>query len=210
MGTFTREGTWGAARHELPELAKLGITVVEIMPVADFPGRFGWNTTVWAGLRPWPFMASPTNSAASSMMRSERAWPGCWMLFRTPLGPDGGTTWRSFQKTTSPNQQRVGRGHQLRRRKRCPVRQHVAANAAYWIDEYHLDGLRLDATQQIFDASAEHILAAIDASVGARRGLKVIAENEPQIASLLRHWRAAVTVLTGCGTTTFTTAPASH
>ena len=147
MGTFTREGTWGAARHELPELAKLGITVVEIMPVADFPGRFGWDTTVWAGLRPWPFMASPTNSAASSMMRSERAWPGCWMLFRTPLGPDGGTTWRSFQKTTSPNQQRVGRGHQLRRRKRCPVRQHVAANAAYWIDEYHLDGLRLDATQ---------------------------------------------------------------
>ncbi|HEV3202649.1 MAG TPA: alpha-amylase family glycosyl hydrolase, partial [Bryobacteraceae bacterium] len=43
VGTFTREGTWEAARRELPELASLGITVVEIMPVADFPGRFGWG-----------------------------------------------------------------------------------------------------------------------------------------------------------------------
>src|SRR6185436_8745817 len=43
VGTFTREGTWGAARRELPELADVGVTVVELMPVADFPGRFGWG-----------------------------------------------------------------------------------------------------------------------------------------------------------------------
>src|SRR5204862_3900830 len=43
VGTFTSEGTWNAATHELPELAALGITVIELMPVADFPGRFGWG-----------------------------------------------------------------------------------------------------------------------------------------------------------------------
>ncbi len=64
-----------------------------------------------------------------------------------------------------------------------PVREFFLANAAYWVDEFHIDGLRLDATQQIFDHSPEHILAAIRARVreAARgRATLVVAENETQ------------------------------
>src|SRR5262249_46216466 len=70
-----------------------------------------------------------------------------------------------------------------------PVREFFIANAGYWVDEFHLDGLRLDATQQIFDQSAEHILTAIArrarAAAGRRSGL-LVAENEPQDARLIR------------------------
>src|SRR5262249_42621903 len=69
------------------------------------------------------------------------------------------------------------------------VREFFAANAAYWVDEFHLDGLRLDATQQIFDASDENIQAVITrrARAAARgRATYVVAENEPQHAQLVR------------------------
>src|SRR5204863_4703167 len=70
-----------------------------------------------------------------------------------------------------------------------PVREFFVANAGYWIDEFHLDGLRLDATQQIFDASPEHILAALTRRVreAARgRATLLVAENEPQNTRLVR------------------------
>src|SRR5262249_21829960 len=70
-----------------------------------------------------------------------------------------------------------------------PVREFFVSNAGYWIEEFHLDGLRLDATQQIFDNSADHILAAVTRRVreAARgRGTLVVAENEPQHIKLVR------------------------
>src|SRR5256885_767320 len=70
-----------------------------------------------------------------------------------------------------------------------PVREFFVSNAVYWIQEFHLDGLRLDATQQIFDRSAEHILAAISrkAREAARgRGIYLVAENESQHSKLVR------------------------
>src|SRR5205807_311683 len=70
-----------------------------------------------------------------------------------------------------------------------PVREFFVANAGYWIDEFHLDGLRLDATQQIFDASPEHVLVAIARRVreaASGRATLLVAENEPQHTRLLR------------------------
>jgi maltooligosyltrehalose trehalohydrolase len=70
-----------------------------------------------------------------------------------------------------------------------PVREFYISNAIYWITEFHLDGLRFDATQQMFDASQEHILAAITRAVrgaGGSRSLFLVAENEPQRSSLVR------------------------
>ena len=69
-----------------------------------------------------------------------------------------------------------------------PVRELVTANAAYWIDEFHLDGLRIDATQQIFDRSPDHVLAAIARAAraaGRGRRIFVVGENEPQDCRLL-------------------------
>src|SRR6185369_9872920 len=70
-----------------------------------------------------------------------------------------------------------------------PVREFFLANAAYWIQEFHMDGLRLDATQQIFDSSSEHILAAISRrvqEVAGKRGVILVGENEPQHSELAR------------------------
>ncbi len=70
-----------------------------------------------------------------------------------------------------------------------PVREFFVANAGYWIDEFHLDGLRLDATQPIYDRSEEHILAAIGArraTAAAGRPIVIVAENEPQETRLVR------------------------
>src|SRR5438067_3331720 len=70
-----------------------------------------------------------------------------------------------------------------------PVREFFVSNAGYWIDEFHLDGLRLDATQQIFDRSPEHILAAVGKRVretARGRSTILVAENEPQDTRLVR------------------------
>src|SRR5262249_41503263 len=78
-----------------------------------------------------------------------------------------------------------------------PVREFFVHNAAHWIDEYHLDGLRLDATQSIFDDSGEHVLSEICCAARAaagRRGIILVAENEPQDVRLLRRREAG-----GCG-----------
>src|SRR5205807_6480372 len=70
-----------------------------------------------------------------------------------------------------------------------PVREFFVANAGYWIDEYHMDGLRLDATQQILDNSPQHVLAAVGARVREAAGGRatiIVAENEPQETRLVR------------------------
>src|SRR4029453_19456028 len=72
-----------------------------------------------------------------------------------------------------------------------PVAEFFLANARRWIDEFHMDGLRLDATQSIFDESDEHVLAAIGRAVRAAargRGRIIVAENEPQRARLAAPW----------------------
>jgi maltooligosyltrehalose trehalohydrolase len=71
----------------------------------------------------------------------------------------------------------------------APVREFIIANAGYWIDEFHLDGLRLDATQQIFDATSPHVLAEITRrarEAAHERSIIVVAENEPQHVKLIR------------------------
>ena len=74
IGTFTREGTWDAARRELPELAAAGITVVEVMPVADFPGRFGWGYDGVGLFAPVASTAARTTSGALSTTRIAPGW----------------------------------------------------------------------------------------------------------------------------------------
>ncbi len=74
VGTFTREGNWQAAAEQLEELAATGITVIELMPLADFPGRLGGVMTAWTYLRRLGCMGSRTTCAASSTGRMRWAW----------------------------------------------------------------------------------------------------------------------------------------
>lgn len=105
------------------------------------------------------------------------------------LGPDGNYLWR-FSRDYFSSRYQCEWGDLLNfdGPNAAPVRDYVLANAAYWIQEFHLDGLRIDATQQIFDSSAEHILAAIVRTVhkvGAPRRTYIVGENEPQKVKLL-------------------------
>ena len=106
------------------------------------------------------------------------------------LGPDGNYLGRfSSDYFSSRYQNEWGEAINFDGENSGPVREFFSANAAYWIREFHLDGLRLDATQQIFDASQEHILAEIAQvarNAAEERSIFIVAENETQEARLVR------------------------
>lgn len=190
VGTFTPEGTWAAAERLLPYLAETGITMIELMPIADFPGEFGWGYDGVSLFAPTRLYGTP-----DELRRFVDAAHGLGIavildVVYNHLGPSGNylgefspdyftdryvNEWGAPVNFDGPNS--------------GPVREFFIANAAYWIDEFHMDGLRLDATQQMFDASVESVVAAMTRAVreaaGTRRTV-VIAENEPQDVIFLR------------------------
>lgn len=190
VGTFTPEGTWEAAVAQLPHLADLGVTVLEVMPVSEFPGRFGWG---YDGVN----LFAPTRlyGGPDDMRRFVDRAHGLGMavildVVYNHLGPDGNhLTGFADAYFTGRYENEWGEAINFDGPDSGPVREFFIANAAYWVDEYHLDGLRLDATQQIFDASPVNVMAEIGGAVRAAargRATIVIGENEPQHASLLR------------------------
>jgi maltooligosyltrehalose trehalohydrolase len=190
VGTFTREGTWQAATRELDELARIGITVLELMPVADFPGRFGWGYDGVALFAPTRLYGTPDDFRRFVDRAHALSLAVIVDVVYNHLGPDGNYLPRfSDRYFTDRYENEWGDPINFDGDDAAPVREYFIANAGYWVDEFHLDGLRLDATQQIFDASADHIIGAIVRRVreAARgRATIVVAENEPQDVRLLR------------------------
>lgn len=190
VGTFTREGNWDAAIEQLGELAKLGITAVEVMPVAEYSGTFGWG---YDGVD----LFAPTRNygTADDFRAFVNAAHGYGVgvlldVVYNHIGPDG-NYFAKFSKDyfTAEHTTEWGEAINFYGENSGPVRQFFIANASYWIKEFHLDGLRLDATQSIFDKSKTHILA--DITRGARRAAEprsviIVAENESQRTKLIR------------------------
>ncbi|MGE0128423.1 MAG: malto-oligosyltrehalose trehalohydrolase [Blastocatellales bacterium] len=191
VGTFTREGTWAAAARELDELARLGITVLEIMPVADFPGNFGWGYDGVNLFAPTRLYGSP-DDFRRFVDRAHALRMGVILdVVYNHLGPDGNYL-REFAEDYFTGRYTTDWGEAINYdgENSGPVREYFIANAGYWIDEFHLDGLRLDATQNIYDLSDDHILAAIARRVreAARgRATIIVAENESQETILVRE-----------------------
>jgi maltooligosyltrehalose trehalohydrolase len=186
VGTFTPEGTCAAAAEQLPELARLGITVVELMPLADFPGRFGWGydgVSLWAPTR----LYGTPDDLRRFVDRAHASGVGVILdVVYNHLGPDGNYLGRfSSEYFTDRYQNEWGEAINFDGPGAAPVREFFVENAGYWIEEFHLDGLRLDATQQIFDASPRHLVAEVAARVrqaaaAAGRSAYISVENEPQ------------------------------
>jgi maltooligosyltrehalose trehalohydrolase len=190
VGTFTREGTWEAASRELPELAALGITVVEMMPVAEFEGRFGWGYDGVDQFAPSHLYGSPAD-LRHFIDRAHAAGIAVILdVVYNHLGPVGNYL-SAFAPAyfTRKYENEWGDAINFDGADAGPVREFFAANAGYWIDEFHFDGLRLDATQQIFDASPRNVMAVIAGTVREKahgRRTLLVAENEPQHAELVR------------------------
>ncbi|MBI3407064.1 MAG: malto-oligosyltrehalose trehalohydrolase [Planctomycetes bacterium] len=190
VGTFTREGTWQATARELPELARLGVTVLEVMPVADFPGRFGWGYDGVNLFAPTRLYGSP-DDFRRFVDQAHAAGLGVILdVVYNHFGPDGNYL-RAFSAAyfNELHKNEWGEAINFDGPDSGPVREFFVANSGYWIDEFHLDGLRLDATQQIHDSSAEHVLTAIGRRLReAARGRKtlIVAENDRQEAKIVR------------------------
>jgi maltooligosyltrehalose trehalohydrolase len=193
VGTFTPEGTWAAAARELPELAACGVTCVEVMPVAEFPGSFGWGydgVDLYAPTR----LYGPPDDFRRFVDAAHRNGLGVILdVVYNHLGPDGNYL-KAFAPAYFTDRHKTEWGEAINYDgpDSGPVREFFAANAGYWVDEFHLDGLRLDATQAIFDDTpdpSKHILTEIGRRVreaAKGRGTIVVTENEPQLPKLVR------------------------
>jgi len=189
IGTYTREGTWAAAGRRLKELAELGVTILEIMPVSDFPGRFGWGYDGVNLYAPTRLYGAPDDFRAFVDRAHGLGLAVILDVVYNHLGPDGNFLPRFSPRYFSSAPTDWGPSINFDGEGSEPVREYFVSNAAYWIAEYHLDGLRLDATQSILDSSPVHVLfeagRAARAAAG-RRPIVLFAENEPQEARLAR------------------------
>jgi len=191
IGTFTAGGTWAAAIEYLPGLAELGITCIEMMPVADFPGRFGWGYDGVDLFAPTRLYGRPCDLRRFVDRAHGLGLAVILDVVYNHIGPDGNYL-KSFAPAyfTDRYANEWGEALNFDGPDSTAVREFFVANAGYWIDEYHFDGLRLDATQQIFDSSSDHVLAVIARRVreaaGGRRTTFIAAENEAQVARLAR------------------------
>jgi maltooligosyltrehalose trehalohydrolase len=190
IGTFTAEGTYAAAAERLPSLHELGVTMIEIMPLADAPGRFGWGydgVNLWAPNR----LYGRPDDLRRLVAGAHAVGIGVILdVVYNHIGPNENYLGCfSSDYFTARHKNEWGDAINFDGNNATPSREFFIENAGYWIEEFHLDGLRLDATQAMFDASDDHILAAIGRRVRAAakgRGTYVVSENEPQETRLVR------------------------
>ena len=189
VGTFTVEGTFHAAAEKLEYLHSLGITTIELMPVAECAGRWNWG---YDGVD----MFAPNHhygeydALKRFVDRAHSLGMGVILdVVYNHLGPDGNYLSRfSSQYFTKKYQTEWGDALNYDGEGSQPVREFIIQNACEWISEFHLDGLRLDATQSIFDSGKVHVLAELvrRARLAAKqRQIIIISENEPQHATHL-------------------------
>jgi maltooligosyltrehalose trehalohydrolase len=190
LGTFTPEGTFAAALRELQELADLGVTVIELMPIAEFPGKFGWGYDGVNLFAPAHIYGTP-DDLRRFIDRAHAVGLGVILdVVYNHLGPDGNYLSEfATDYFTDKHKTDWGAAINFDGENSAPVRDYYLANAAYWIEEFHFDGFRFDATQNIYDDSPDHILAAIARRVRAAangRSTILVAENEPQQVKLVQ------------------------
>jgi maltooligosyltrehalose trehalohydrolase len=182
VGTFTSEGTWSAAGAHLESLADLGITIIEMMPVADFAGRHGWGYDGVNLYAPTHLYGTPDDLRAFVDRAHGLKLAVILDVVYNHVGPDGNYL-AEFSADYFTDRYTNDWGQAINFETSAPARAFFVENAGYWIDEFHFDGLRLDATQDVRDASSEHVVAEMIRTArraAGSRSIYVVAENEPQ------------------------------
>jgi maltooligosyltrehalose trehalohydrolase len=190
VGTFTQGGTWRTAMEQLPHLVDVGITVLEVMPVSEFPGRFGWGYDGVFPYAPTRLYGTPDEFRAFVDRAHALGLAVILDVVYNHLGPDGCVFSRYADSYfTDRYENEWGEPLNFDGPDAAPVREYFGCNGGYWVEEFHLDGLRLDATQSIHDASDDHIITVIARQTRARargRDVLLVTENEPQDVRMLR------------------------
>ena len=191
VGTFTPEGTLAAAAARLDHLADLGVTALELMPLADFPGRWGWGYDGVLPFAPESWYGRPEDLKAFVQACHARRLAVFLDVVYNHFGPEGNflhayaPAFFSRRHATPWGDAINFDGEGCRE-----VRAFFRENALYWLEEYHMDGLRLDAAHAIHDDSAPHILeeiaTAVHARFAGRRRVHLVLENDGNEARWLR------------------------
>jgi len=190
VGTFTPEGTWRAAAEKLEQLKNDGITLLEMMPIADFPGRFGWGYDGVDLFAPTRLYGTPDDLRAF-VDRAHSLGLGVILdVVYNHFGPDGnylGVYSDDYFRHDLPKE--WGDPINFDGKNSGPVREFYITNGRYWIEEFHFDGFRFDATQSVYDNSDEYIIGAVGRAArqaAGRRTIVLVAENESQETKLAR------------------------
>ena len=190
VGTFTREGTFAAVADRLDHLVALGVTAVELMPVADFPGRWGWGYDGVLPFAPEATYGQPEDLKALVEACHARGFAVFLDVVYNHFGPEGNylhryapaffsldrkTPWGDALNFDAPGSE--------------VARAFVVHNALYWLEEFHLDGLRLDAVHAMADGSSDHVLTELARAVvegpGRDRLVHLVLENNANETRLL-------------------------
>jgi maltooligosyltrehalose trehalohydrolase len=190
-GTFTPEGTFRSATEPLDHLVDLGVTHVELMPVAAFAGRHGWGYDGVDLYAPHPAYGGPEDLKTLVDACHDRGLAVLLDVVYNHLGPEGNYLDRYGPYFTDDYVTPWGRAVNLDGRWSHEVRRFFADNALMWLRDYHFDGLRLDAIHALFDRSAVHFLEQLateveDLAVAVGRNLVLIAESELNDPRLVR------------------------
>ncbi len=186
VGTFTRDGTYDAAIEHLPRLAEMGFTAIELMPIAQFPGRWGWGYDGVFHFAPHNAYGTPDDLRGFVDAAHKCGLMVFLDVVYNHFGPDGNflphyapgffhsenpTPWGSRIAFDEP-----------------AVRSYFIGNVLHWLQEYRFDGLRLDAVDQIVDVGTPHILQEISDTVHAAftdRQVHLVVENPGNGGDLL-------------------------
>jgi maltooligosyltrehalose trehalohydrolase len=191
VGTFTREGTYAAAQAKIPHLADLGITHVELMPLATFPGRRGWGYDGVDLYAPHPAYGTPHELAAFVQACHAAGLRVLLDVVYNHLGPDGNYLGRYGPYFTDRYHTAWGAAINYDGPQSDSVRRFIIDNALMWLRDYGFDGLRLDAVHAIVSFEAVHVLEELADAVralGAEQGrrLVLIAESDLNDPRLVR------------------------
>ncbi|MBW9114798.1 malto-oligosyltrehalose trehalohydrolase [Rhizobium cauense] len=189
IGTFTPEGTFAAAAVKLPLLKEIGITCLEVMPVNEFCGAFGWGYDGVLPYAPTRLYGTPDDLRAFVDTAHELSMGVILDVVYNHFG--AGDRFNDFSPDyfTTRYSNEWGSSINFDGDNCSGVREFFAKNAAYWIDEYHFDGLRIDATQALYDSGEDHIITMIGREARAaapNRSIYLVGENEPQETRLVR------------------------
>jgi malto-oligosyltrehalose trehalohydrolase len=186
VGTFTPEGLFSAIRPKLPALAALGITALELMPVADFPGSRNWGYDGALPFAPDARYGSPDDLKALIDDAHELGLMMMLDVVYNHFGPEGNYLGRYAphfftERYKTPWGAAIDFSH-------GPVRDYFIHNALYWLEEFRVDGLRFDAVHAIFDDSEPDFLRVLARTARERitdREIHLVLENDNNQASLL-------------------------